>query len=79
MVLSARKAVEALVAVGSDAVGVKLLAEYQCEIQFRNQLIISFKLVYFTVLLGFGGWSLFKGYYLRRMIGLKPELSTNES
>jgi len=77
-VLSAGKAVEASDAIGSDAVALNQLAEYQGEIQFRSQLVISFELVYFTVLLGFLGWSLFKDYYLRRMRGLKPEVAADE-
>lgn len=78
-ILSARKAVEASDAVGSDAVGLRLLAEYQSEIQFRNQLVTSFMLITFTVLLGFLGWSLFKDYYLRRMMGLRLEVVVDES
>jgi len=77
-VLSAGKAVEASVAVGIDAVGLKRVAEVRGEIMFRNRLVVSFELVFFTVLLGFLGWSLFKGYYLRRVVGLRPEVSADE-
>ena len=78
-VLSAGKAVEASDAVGSDAVGLKRVAEVYGEFQFRNRMVISFGLAVITVLLGFLGWSLFKGYYLRRVIGLRPEVASDES
>jgi len=78
-VLSAGKAVEASDAVGIDAVGLKRLAEVRGEIMFRNQLVLSLLLVSLTVSLGFLGWSLFKGYYVRRMRGFRPEVSADES
>ena len=77
-VLSAGKAVEASDAIGSDAVALKRLAEVRGEIMFRNQLVLSILLVSLTVSLGFLGWSLFKGYYLRRVRGLRPEVSADE-
>jgi len=77
-VLSAGRAVEASDAVGRDAVALKRLAEVRGEIQFRNLMVISFGLAVITVLLGILGWSLFKGYYLRRVRGLRPEVSADE-
>ena len=77
-VMSAGKAVEASDAVGRGAVGLKRVAEVRSGIQFRNRLVLSFELVFFTVLLGFLGWSMFKRYYLRRMRGLRPEVAADE-
>ena len=77
-VLSAGKAVEVSYAVEDDAVALKRLAEYRGEILFRNRLVLSLLLIFQTVLLGFLGWVLFKGYYIQRMMGLRPEVPADE-
>ena len=77
-VLRAREAVEASDAVRDEAVGLKYLAEYRGEVMFRNQIVVSILLVSVIVLLGFLVWSQFKSYFLRRAMGLRPEVSVDE-
>ncbi|MFX0132471.1 MAG: hypothetical protein ACFFDN_02370 [Candidatus Hodarchaeota archaeon] len=46
---------------------------------FRNQLFLSFGSVFFIILFGFLGWRLFKGYYVRRTMGLRSVDVVDES
>ena len=62
-----------------DAVGLRGVAELQGEVAFRNQLLISFGVVCFTIVFGFVGWRRFKDYYVRRMMGMRPEVVVDES
>jgi hypothetical protein len=63
----------------NSAVWLKRLAEYIREVTFRNRLVITAVVVCFIVAFGFAGWSLFKDYYLRRVMGLRPEVVVDES
>ena len=77
-VILAEEAVEVSNVVADDAVTLKGFAEHREEIMFRNKLFLSFGTAFFTVLLGYFGWRRFKEYYLRRTIGLRPEVSSDE-
>ena len=49
------------------------------ETAFRNQLFLSFGAILFIILFGFLGWRWFKGYYIRRVMGLRLEVVADES
>jgi hypothetical protein len=70
----AGKVVEASNAVLEADSSLIVVAGHVEEEAFRNQLFLSFGAVCFIVLFGFLGWRLFKGYYARRMIGLRSEV-----
>ena len=78
-VILAGRVVEASDVIMDDAVGLRGVAELQGEISFRNRLVLSFGVVCFTVVFGFLGWRRFKGYYVGRMMGLRPEVVVDES
>lgn len=65
-------------AVLDDAVRLRGYAELSGKIALRNQMVISFEIIYFTIIFGFLGWSLFRDRYLRRMMGLRPEVVADE-
>ena len=75
----AGEAVEASNVVLDADVSLMFVAERVEEEVFRNQLFLSFGAVCFIVLFGFLGWRLFKGYYVRRGMGLGPEVVADES
>jgi hypothetical protein len=77
-VLLAEKVAEASNGILEEAVRLRGAAELQGEISFRNQLILSSGVVCSTVLFGFLGWRRFKDYYVRRMMGMRPEVSVDE-
>ena len=66
------------VVLGAD-ISLMFVAERVEEEAFRNQLLLSFGAVCFIVLFGFLGWRLFKGYYVRRVMGLRSEVVADES
>ena len=71
--------VEASNAVVEADFSVMVVALHLGEAEFRKQLLISSGVVFSIIFLGFLGWNMFKGYYLRRMMGLRPEVVTDES
>ena len=78
-VFLAEKVIEGSNVVLSDGTRLRSSAELHGEIVFRNQVVLSFLVVCFTVMFGFLGWGFFKGYYVRRLMGLRPEVSVDES
>jgi hypothetical protein len=54
-------------------------AKYNAEIGFRNQVITSIASICLIVGLGFLIWIYFKKLYVRKMMKLKPEVSSHES
>jgi len=78
-VLTAEKVVEASNIIQDDAVGLRGAAELHGKVSFRNQLFISLGAVCSIVVFGFLGWRRFKEYYLKRMMGMRPEVVVNES
>jgi len=77
-VFLAEKIIEASNVVLDDGVRLQSSAELHGKTMFRNQVILSFVVILFTIMIGFRGWSLFKGYYVRRLMGLRPEVSVDE-
>ena len=75
----AGEAVEASNVVLDADISLMFVAERVEEEVFRNQLFLSFGAVCFTVLFGFLGWRQFKGYYVQRVMGLRPEVVADES
>ena len=73
------KAIEVTNEVLEADVNIMVVAEHVEEVRFRNQLIISLGSVFFIIIFGFLGWSRFKDYYLQNMIGLRPEVVSDES
>lgn len=71
--------VEASNAVLEADFSVMVVAVHLGWVEFRNQLFLSSSVVCFIILFGFLGWRLFKGFYVRRMMGLRPEVVTDES
>jgi len=78
-VLLAGEVVEASNVLLGDGVRLRSSSELHGEIAFRNRVVLSFVVVCFTVAFGFLGWGLFKGYYVRGLLGLRPEVSVDES
>ena len=70
----AGKAVEASNAVLEASINLIVVVGHVEEEAFRNQLFLSFGAVCLIVLFGFLGWRLFKGYYARRVMGLRSEV-----
>lgn len=64
--------------VAREAAVLRSLATSRGEIQFRDNLILSSLLAIAIALIGFRGWFVFKGHYLRRMAGMKPEVVRDE-
>lgn len=78
-VLLAGKVAETSNVILEADISLKVVAEHLEEVGFRNQLFLSSGVVCFTILFGFLSWRLFKGYYVRRMTGLRREVSVDES
>ena len=78
-VLLAGRVVETSVVILNDAAGLRGIAEHQGEVAFRNQLLISLGAACSIVVFGFLGWRWFRDYYVRRMMGLRPEVVVDES
>ena len=78
-VLLAEKVIEASNMILEVDVSLIVVAERLSKVGFRNQLFLSFGVVCLTILFGFLGWRLFKGYYVQRMMGWRPEVVTDES
>ncbi len=74
----AGKAVDASNVVLDADVSLVFVAKRVKEEIFRNQLFLSFRDVSFIVLFGFLGWRLFKGYYVQRVMGYRPEVVADE-
>jgi hypothetical protein len=55
------------------------LASMQRRIAFGYQLFFSFGVFLVIVLFGFFGWRTFRGYYVHRLMGSRPEVSVDES
>jgi len=75
----AEKAIEVTNEILEADVSIIVVSEHIEEVRFRNQLIISLGSVFFIIIFGFLGWSRFKDYYLQNMIGLRPEVVSDES
>jgi hypothetical protein len=54
-------------------------AAHNAEIGFRNQVITSFVSICLIVVVGFLTWTYFKKHYIRKLMELKPEVSSHES
>ena len=78
-VFLAEKVIEGSNVLVDDGMRLRSSAELHGKTVFRNQVILSFVVILFTILIGFRGWGLFKGYYVRRMMGLRPEVVADES
>jgi hypothetical protein len=55
------------------------LAQIQGRTAFGYRLFFSFGGVILILLFGFFGWMRFRDYYVRRLMGLRPEVSADES
>ncbi len=51
----------------------------QGRIAFGYRLLVSFGVFMVIMIYGFLGWKTFRGYYFRRLMELKPEVSVDES
>ena len=78
-VLLADKAVEASNLVLDVDISLMVVAEHVEEEVFMNRFFLSFGAVCLIVLFGSLGWRQFKGYYVRRVIGFRPEVVADES
>jgi hypothetical protein len=78
-VILAEWTVEAAKNISDNAVRLRGVAEVQGEIAFGYWLFQSFSTVCVVVVSGYFGWGRFRGYYVRRLMGLRPEVSVDES
>jgi len=77
-VLLAEKVVEASNMISDASASLRGIGVNLEEIAFTNQLLLSFGVICFAVLFGFLGWRRFKGYYVRMVMGLRPEVAADE-
>jgi hypothetical protein len=78
-VILAERTVEAANNISNSAVRLRGVTEVQGEIAFGYWLFQSLGAVCVIVVSGYFGWSRFRGYYVRRLMGLRPEVSVDES
>ena len=77
--LWAEKADEAAKDILIDASRSGSLASIQGRIAFGYRLFISSGICLVILLFEFFGWKRFRDYYVRRLMGLRPEVSVDES
>ena len=65
--------------VGDEAVGLRMDAERLGETDFFVRVAGSLVGVVVVLVLGFGGWRIFRRHYYKRFLGLKPEVVSSES
>jgi hypothetical protein len=77
-VILAEKTIEAANNISNDAARLRGAKKFQGEIAFGYWLFQSFGAMCIIVVSGYFGWSRFRGYYVRRLLGLRPEVSVDE-
>ena len=75
----ADKAIDASNVVLETDISMIVVTEIVKEKVFRNQLYLSIGASCIIILFSVLGWKVFKGYYVRRIRGLSPEVVADES